>query len=57
MLDTINIKSMEADRLIEPEHANATAEPDVSPDRIKRLAASMLDRAGIDVPAPQRRSA
>lgn len=57
MLDTINIKSMEADRLIEPEHANATAEPDVSPDRIKRLAVSMLDRAGIDVPAPQRRSA
>lgn len=57
MLDTINIKSMEADRLIEPENANATAEPDVSPDRIKRLAASMLDRAGIDIPEQQRRSA
>lgn len=55
MLDTINIKSMEADRLIEPENANATAEPDVSPDRIKRLAASMLDRAGIDI--TERRSA
>lgn len=55
MLDTINIKSMEADRLIEPENANATAEPDVSPDRIKRLAASMLDRAGVDI--TERRSA
>ena len=49
MLDTLNIKSMESDRLIEPEQRDqgGSATPINSPDHAKRLAASVLDRAGI----------
>jgi SNF2 family DNA or RNA helicase len=45
MLDVLNIKSMEADRLIEPETTRAAVEPETPPDRIKLLAASVLERA------------
>lgn len=45
MLDTLNIKSMEADRLIEPETTRTATEDQTPPDRIKLLAASVLDRA------------
>lgn len=45
MLDTLNIKSMEADRLIEPETQRGATEDHTPPDRIKRLAASVIERA------------
>lgn len=56
MLDTLNIKSMEADRLIEPEQPKlqVVSEEGVRPDRIKLLAESVLERAGS---LPQRRTA
>lgn len=56
MLDTLNIKAMEADRLIEPEQPKlqAVSEEGVRPDRIKLLAESVLERASS---LPQRRTA
>lgn len=45
MLDTLNIKSMEADRLIEPETQRGATEDHTPPDRIKLLAASVIERA------------
>jgi SNF2 family DNA or RNA helicase len=56
MLDTLNIKSMEVDRLIEPEHPKlqVVSEEGVRPDRIKLLAESVLERADS---LPQRRTA
>lgn len=45
MLDTLNIKSMEADRLIEPETHRPATEDHTPPDRIKLLAASVIERA------------
>lgn len=52
MLDVLNIKRMESDRLIEPEVTNAPAAvPAVEHDHMKHLAASVLQRAGLEVPA------
>lgn len=47
ILDVLNIKRMESDRLIEPEvnGGNATAQPAASNDHMKRLAESILQRA------------
>lgn len=42
ILDTLNIKAMESDRLIEPDHNTGTATPVAKPDHIKRLAESVL---------------
>ena len=48
ILDTLNIKRMESDRLIEPEvnGGAALASPATSNDHMKRLAASLLERVG-----------
>jgi hypothetical protein len=47
MLDTLNIKAMESDRLIEPDHTNGTATPTTKPEHIKRLAVSLLEAQGV----------
>lgn len=46
ILDTLNIKAMESDRLIEPDHNNGSAVPAAKPEHIKRLAQQLLDTTG-----------
>ena len=45
ILDTLNIKSMESDKLIEPDMQNGTATPVEQPQHIKKLAESILAKA------------
>jgi len=45
ILDTLNIKAMESDRLIEPDVTNGTATPQTQTEHIKKLAESVLARA------------
>ncbi|TGB37907.1 DEAD/DEAH box helicase [Mycolicibacterium peregrinum] len=47
ILDTLNIKSMESDKLIEPDTHNGTATPVEQPQHIKRLAESILAAAKV----------
>jgi len=47
MLDTLNIKTMESDRLVEPEHKHGSATSINCANHVKRLAASVLERAGV----------
>ena len=47
ILDTLNIKSMESDKLIEPDTHNGTATPAEQPQHIKRLAESILAAAKV----------
>jgi hypothetical protein len=47
MLDTLNIKTMQSDPLIEPEHKHGSATSSSSAHHVKRLAASVLERAGV----------
>lgn len=47
ILDTLNIKSMESDKLIEPDTHNGTAAPVEQPQHIKRLAESILAAAKV----------
>jgi superfamily II DNA or RNA helicase len=49
ILDTLNIKAMESDRLIEPDHNNGTATPAAKPEHIKRLAAALLEAQSQEV--------
>lgn len=55
ILDTLNIKSMESDKLIEPDAHHGTAQPAARPNHIKRLAESIVAAAADQ--APVRRSA
>ncbi|OBC11405.1 helicase SNF2 [Mycobacterium sp. 852013-50091_SCH5140682] len=48
ILDTLNIKSMESDKLIEPDTHNGTATPAEQPQHIKRLAESILAAAKVN---------
>ncbi|WP_099024368.1 SNF2-related protein [Mycolicibacterium palauense] len=57
ILDTLNIKRMESDRLIEPEvGTNATASPAQSDHHIKRLAAAVLEQAASRTVEPEPRT-
>lgn len=47
ILDTLNIKSMESDKLIEPDMQNGTATPVEQPQHIKKLAESILAAAKV----------
>ena len=47
ILDTLNIKSMESDKLIEPDTHNGTAEPVEQSQHIKKLAESILATAKV----------
>lgn len=47
ILDTLNIKAMESDKLIEPDTHNGTATPVEQPQHIKRLAESILAAAKV----------
>lgn len=47
ILDTLNIKSMESDKLIEPDMHNGTATPVEQPQHIKKLAESILAAAKV----------
>ena len=47
ILDTLNIKSMESDKLIEPDVQNGTAAPVEQPQHIKRLAEAILASAKV----------
>lgn len=42
ILDTLNVKSMESERLIEPDAQNGASMPAAKPEHIKRLAAAVL---------------
>ena len=43
ILDTLNVKSMESERLIEPDAQNGATMPTAKPEHIKRLAAALLE--------------